>query len=87
MMRGYYRFNSDDVGTVFKHLLSLEHVTFECRSSIEQAIANVELGFDFADALHYASYKDCTSIASFDDKKFARRAKLIGLMPLVKVPK
>ncbi len=87
VMRGYYQFTSSDVGAVFQHLLSMEHVTLEDRASIQQAIANFELGFDFADALHHASYKDCTNVASFDDIKFARRAKRIGLMPPVLVPK
>ena len=87
VMRGYYQFTSSDVGAVFQHLLSLEHVTLEDRESINQAIAIFELGFDFADALHHTSYKDCIHIASFDDKKFARRAKRMGLMPSVLVPK
>jgi len=87
VMRGYYQFNSSDVSAVFQHLLSLKHVMIEDRESIQRAIANIELGFDFADALHHASYKNCTSIASFDDKKFARRAKRNGLMPSVVVPK
>ena len=87
VMRGYYQFTSSDVGAVFQHLLSLEQVTLEDRTSIQQAVANFELGFDFADALHHTSYKDCTNIASFDDKKFARRAKCLGLMPAVLVPK
>jgi len=68
VMRGYYQFNSSDVSAVFQHLLSLKHVMLEDRESIQRAIANIELGFDFADALHHASYKNCTSIASFDDK-------------------
>ena len=59
----------------------------EARTAIQQAIANFELGFDFADVLHHASYKDCNNVASFDDKKFARRAKRNGLMPSVIVPK
>jgi predicted nucleic acid-binding protein len=71
----------------FQHLLSLEHVSLEDRASIEQAIANFECGFDFADALHHASYKNCDSVVSFDDKKFARRAMRIGLDPVVIVPK
>jgi predicted nucleic-acid-binding protein len=87
VMRGYYQFSSSDVNAVFQHLLSLEHVMVEDHESIQRAIANFELGFDFADALHHASYKNCTSIASFDDKKFARRAKRNGLMPSVIVPK
>ena len=87
VMRGYYQFISSDVGAVFQHLLSLEHITIEDRLSVLQAIANFKVGFDFADALHHASYKDCISIASFDDKKFAKRAKRMGLMPSILVPK
>ncbi len=87
VMRGYYQFTSSDISTVFQHLLSMEHVMIEDRTTIQQAIANFELGFDFADVLHHASYKDCTNVASFDDKKFARRAKRNGLMPSVIVPK
>lgn len=34
IIRGYYQFTSSDVGTVFQHLLSLEHITFEDQSSI-----------------------------------------------------
>jgi hypothetical protein len=43
-------------------------------------------GFDFADAQHHASYRSCTSVATFDDKGFARRAKRTGLKPDVVVP-
>jgi len=87
VMRGYYQFSSSEVGAVFQHLLSLEHLILEDRVSVQQAIANFELGFDFADALHHASFKDCEYVASFDDKKFARRAKQVGLMPAVLIPK
>ncbi|MFI3188865.1 MAG: type II toxin-antitoxin system VapC family toxin [Methylococcales bacterium] len=87
VMRGYYHFAATEISGVFQHLLSLEHVSLEDRASIEQAVANFELGFDFADALHHASYKDCDSVASFDDKKFARRAMRLGLNPVVIVPK
>ena len=65
----------------------LEHVSLEDRASIQKAIANFEIGFDFADALYHASYKDCTSIASFDEKIFARRTKSTGIIPAVLVPK
>ncbi len=87
VMRGYYQFTAVEIISVFQHLLSLEHVSLEDRANIEQAIANFEIGFDFADALHHASYKDCDSVASFDDKKFARRAMRLGLNPVVIVPK
>lgn len=86
VMRGYYRFTTTDVVAVFRHLLSLRHLTVEDRLLVEQAIDNFEQGFDFADALHHASYKDCMSVASFDDKKFARRSMRANLKPTVIVP-
>jgi len=87
VMRGYYKFTPSDISAVFQHLLSLEHVMIEDRAVIQQAIANIELGFDFADALHHASYKECSRVVTFDDKTFARRAKRNGLMPSVVVLK
>ncbi len=87
VMRGYYQFTSSDVSHVFQHLLSLEHLMIEDRMATQQAIDNFKLGFDFADVLHHASYKDCNTIASFDDKNFVRRAKRNSLMPSVIVPK
>lgn len=87
VMRGYYGFSATEVITVFQHLLSLEHVIIEDKTVVEQAITNFELGFDFADALHHASYQDCESVVSFDDKKFARRSVRFGLNPVVVVPK
>lgn len=41
---------------------------------------------NLADATHHASYKACASVATFDDQKFARRAKKLGLAPAVMVP-
>jgi hypothetical protein len=67
-------------------LLSLERVNIEDRTAVQQAVNNLKLGFDFADALHHASYKNCKSVASFDDKKFAKRAMRVGLNPMVTVP-
>ncbi|MEI6267341.1 MAG: hypothetical protein WCP01_00555 [Methylococcaceae bacterium] len=42
---------------------------------------------EIVDALHHASYINCDNVASFDDKKFARRATRLGLNPAVIVPK
>lgn len=86
VMRGYYRFDPTEITYAFKHLLSLPQVTIEDRDTIEQAITSFEQGLDFADALHHASYQDCDAMASFDDKKFARRAKRLGMAPRVIVP-
>jgi predicted nucleic-acid-binding protein len=86
VMRGYYGFAPADAASVLRHLLGLPHVTIEDRSTVEQAVSNSEAGLDFADALHHASYRSCASMASFDDRRFARRAKAMGLAPAVVVP-
>jgi predicted nucleic-acid-binding protein len=85
VMSGYYGFSQAEVATVLGHLLGLVHVTVEARDAVEQALANCGAGLDFADALHHASYKTCASIATFDDRKFARRAKKLGMTPAVVV--
>ena len=85
VMRGYYGFAQAEVASVMRHLLELGHITVEDRESVEQAMSNCEAGIDFADALHHASYRSCASVASFDDRKFARRAKKLGLAPAVVV--
>ncbi len=85
VMRGYYGFSSSQVIAALKHLLEQTHITIESRDQVEQAMSNCEAGIDFADALHHASYRSCSSVASFDDRKFARRAKKLGLAPMVVV--
>ncbi|MBF0266064.1 MAG: type II toxin-antitoxin system VapC family toxin [Gammaproteobacteria bacterium] len=87
IMRGYYRFNTQEISSVFKHLFSLTHVTIENKSIVNKALTNYFNGFDFADSLHHASYETCDQVVSFDDKKFSRRSKRFGLMPPVVVPK
>jgi predicted nucleic-acid-binding protein len=86
VMRGYYGFAPAQVASVMRHLLDQAHILIEDRESVEQALSNCQAGFDFADALHHASYRSCASVASFDDRKFARRAKKLGLAPAVVVP-
>ena len=83
VMRGFYGFTSAQITHVFYHLLALPQITIEDRLLVEKAIAQHEAGLDFADALHHASYNNCDSMATFDDKKFARRAKRLALIPRV----
>lgn len=85
VMRGYYVFSQAEVASVLRHLLAQPHITVEDRDVVEQALANSEAGIDFADALHHASYKACNSVATFDDRKFARRSRKLGLAPAVMV--
>jgi len=86
IMRGFYGFKPDDVLAVFQHLLSLDHIEIEDRATVNNAISGLEEGLDFADVLHHASYRACESVATFDDKKFARRVNKLGAMPRVFVP-
>jgi predicted nucleic-acid-binding protein len=87
VMRGYYGFSPTEVASVLRHLLAQNHITIEDRETVEQALSNSAAGLDFADALHHASYRACVSVASFDDRKFARRAKKLALAPAVVVLK
>lgn len=86
LMRGYYRLAAEDIGAVLRHVLELPQANIEDRMAVAQAVANMDAGLDFADALHHASYRACTAIASFDDRKFARRARRLGLAPAVIIP-
>lgn len=85
VLRGYYKSPPQDVLMVLQHLLAMSHVQVEDRVAVELATAALREGFDFADALHHASSRHCTSMATFDDKKFARRAAAKGWKPPVKL--
>lgn len=86
VMRGYYGFSAEEIAGAFHHLLTMEHVQIEDRASVAQALSHVSAGLDFADALHLAAYRECTEMASFDDRKFARRVQRLNLSPRVFVP-
>ena len=85
VLRGYYQSPPSEVLTVLRHLQSLPNVEFEDRLGVDWAINALAGGFDFADALHHASYRQCTQVATFDDRKFARRATSRRWKPPVKV--
>ena len=87
VMRGYYGFTPAEIAPVFAHLLTFAHITIEDRTAVEQALASFEQGLDFADSLHHASYQACDTMATFDDRRFSRRAVRLGLVPRVIVPK
>jgi len=83
VMRGYYSFAPVEVASVIRHLLEQTNIIVEDRDAVAQALSNCEAGIDFADALYHASYRSCDSVATFDDRRFARRAKKLGLAPAV----
>lgn len=86
VMRGYYHFKPPQIASVLRHLTALPHIVIEARDVVIAALINYEGGLDFADALHHASYRDCKRMASFDDRRFARRVKRLGLIPGVSIP-
>jgi len=86
VLRGYYRFDVEDVLRVLDQLLNHPCLTTEDRPSLEQAVAGLRSGLDFADALHHASCRGCEAVASFDDRGFARKIRTLNLPPRVVVP-
>ena len=86
VLRGYYGFAVESVLQVFEQLLNHTCLSVEDRPDLEQALAGLRSGLDFADALHHASCRDCEVIASFDDRGFARRIRQLNLSPPVVVP-
>jgi predicted nucleic-acid-binding protein len=85
LMRNAYNIEHAAVITTLQHMLNLTNLTIEDRPAVTQALANYTQGIAFADALHHACYFSCESMASFDDRKFARRVARLGLMPPVVV--
>jgi predicted nucleic-acid-binding protein len=86
VLRAFYGFAAEDFVRVVKHLLGLSNVSVEEWSRISDALAWHAQGLDFADALHLLASSHCTEFISFDDRRFARRAKRLGLTPTVVVP-
>lgn len=85
VLRGYYELTKPQVVQAFTQLLSMAHIQVEDKIAVQSALAAVAQGFDFADALHHASYSACSAVATFDDKGFARRAKKAHWKPPVTV--
>ena len=73
--------------TVFEHLQGLPNVIIEDDVSLQTAIIGCRAGLEFADALHLAASKQCDAFVTFDDRKFARRALQLNLMPPCEIPR
>lgn len=86
VLRGYYEIKPDQIHAVLTHLLGLGNVTIEQADAVETALRYYQQGVDFADALYLASSQHCSMLLTFDDRKFARRARRLGLKPPVTVP-
>jgi len=86
VLRGFYKLSPDTVAAVFGHLLAMPQVQLQDRQALQSACNAMTQGFDFADALHHASSRQCDALATFDDKGFAQRAAAKGWVPKVLVP-
>lgn len=83
MLRGYYGFERSEVMRVYTHLLALPSLHVEDGAVVMRALTAYAAGLDFADALHHACYAECRHVATFDDRGFVRRARKLGLTPVV----
>ena len=86
VLRAFYGFSAQDVAKVVNHLLGLPNVNVEEWPRVADALAWHAEGMDFADALHLQASGHCEQFLSFDDRRFARRAKKLGVKPEVVVP-
>ena len=87
VMRGFYEVGRDAFCDVLGHLLGLPQVAVERWEAVEAAVDAHRQGIDFADALHWSLSRGCSAFATFDDRRFARRARRLGLVPPVSVPR
>ena len=86
VLRAFYRFEAVAVIRVMEHLLGLTNVNVEETGRVAAALELLAQGMDFADALHLAGSAHCEVFYTFDDRRFARRAKRLRASPKVVVP-
>ena len=85
VMRGFYELPAHGFCSAIDHLLGMPHVVVAQWEAVKDAVDLHRQGLDFADALHWASARHCERVVTFDDRRFARKARRLGLKPLVAV--
>lgn len=78
VLRAFYGFDTSRVVGVFEHLLGLAHICTEEAERIATALSLAAGDMDFADALHLARSAHCAALYTFDDRRFARRARRLA---------
>lgn len=86
VMRGLYEVEPEVFCRTIEHLLGMPNVTVERWEAVKDAIDLHRSGLDFADALHWASSAACSRFVTFDDRRFARRARRLKREPEVALP-
>lgn len=87
VMRGFYEAEPESYCEAILHLLGMPHVTVERWEAVKDALDLHRRGLDFADALHLSCSATCERFVSFDDRRFVRRARRLGLVPEVMLPR
>jgi predicted nucleic-acid-binding protein len=87
VMRGFYETEPAAFCEAVAHLLGMPHVVVERWEAVSDAVEVHRLGLDFADALHWACSSHCREFASFDDRRFVRRARRMNRAPEVVLAK
>ena len=82
VMRGFYELEREAFCESVEHLLGMPHVTVDRWEAVKDAVDLHRQGFDFADALHWASSAACSQFASFD-QGFVRRMRRLKRQPEV----
>lgn len=77
-----YKLPKIDVLVVLNGLRESEQIVLEDEVIIDQAISWYHQGFDFADALHLASSKDCVGLATFDQAFIKAAAAIHTSIPV-----
>jgi predicted nucleic-acid-binding protein len=86
VLRAFYGFGGSDFEAVVTHLVGLPNVRVEEWPRVLDALALRRAGMDFADAMHLLASGHCEALLTFDDRRFARKAKRLGVKPEVRVP-
>ena len=84
ILRGFYELPASEISIVLRALASIEHVTLEDRDAVLMALDAFDKGLDFADALHLARSARASRFATFD-RRLAKRANGLGLVPMVEL--
>ena len=87
VMRGFYEAQPETFCRAMEHLVGMPHVTVERWEAVKDALDLHRRGLEFSNALHWACSTSCERFVSFDDRKFVRRARRLGLAPEVALPR
>ena len=82
VLRGVYRFTKPEIAAKLIEVAGLPGISVEDPETLEQAVAGLRAGMDFADALHLACAQNSTAMLSFDTD-FAKRANQLGTIPVL----